>query len=245
MFCVLAGESVGRLLTDPKADTIKQQNRIPNWRRIIAFVSINIVPVFYLGLLHQRAPIEVNKRIVELIPQRRRNGVKGPPQTYSVHYLMACHSTPLLSHLHAPPVKFDTWYLDCSPGCRSDPQEVCESDLFEQHPGMFMEQMYFRCESVEEGVCVTDNRIMYPDFLVTFSGYAPSMKSRISTMGLSEVGRFAHGINGVRIKIPSSQVLMEFGSDAFLSAAYTSISLMFGMVELKLDEMVLYASKDL
>ena len=245
VFCVLAGESVGELLTYPSKKKQKDQDRLLNWRRINLFVSINLVPVIYLGIVHQRAPIDVNKRIVEVLPQRIHKGTNSPPETYSVHYLMGCHSTPLLSHMHVPVVNFDTWHLDCSPKCRSDPHEICESDLFEQDPGMFMEHKYFECENFEVGVCVTDFRIMYPDFLVTYAGHVPSMKSRIAAMGLSEVGRFIHGINGLRVKLPGSQVVMEVGSDAFQSTAYSSISILFGLMELSLDEMVLFAGKDL
>jgi hypothetical protein len=116
----------------------------------------------------------VNHKIVQL--------VEHEPQTYTIHYLMGCHSTPLLSHLHTPPVKFETWTLDCSPECRSSPKIEYESDSFSKEPGTFVEKTYFHCSDFEEGTCVTDLRIFYPDFLVANSGDLPEIGSGVSTM---------------------------------------------------------------
>eukprot|EP00429_Kryptoperidinium_foliaceum_P046829 CAMPEP_0176125750 /NCGR_PEP_ID=MMETSP0120_2-20121206/63451_1 /TAXON_ID=160619 /ORGANISM="Kryptoperidinium foliaceum, Strain CCMP 1326" /LENGTH=44 /DNA_ID= /DNA_START= /DNA_END= /DNA_ORIENTATION= len=40
----------------------------------------NFLVVLYLGLIHQQAPIQVNRRVVELAMHE--------PQKYTIHYLM-------------------------------------------------------------------------------------------------------------------------------------------------------------
>jgi hypothetical protein len=192
----------------------------------------NLIVVMYLGLLHQRAPIEVNRRIVEL--------VKHEPQTYSIHYLMGCHSTPLLSHLHSPPIRFEPWALDCSPSCRKDPKTECESDLFSRDPGKFMEDTYFHCSDFEEGTCVTDLRFFYPDFLVAHAGDIPAMRSRIATMGMKEVGRFVNGINGMSVVNKYT-----LGSHAFAKDSFSKLSFLGGSLVLSLDEFVLFENRQI
>jgi hypothetical protein len=191
-----------------------------------------VIIFLYLGLFHQRASIEVNRRIVEL--------VKHEPQTYSIHYLMGCHSTPLLSHLHSPPIHFEPWTLDCSPSCRGDPKAICESDLFARDPGKFMEDTYFHCSDFEEGACVTDLRIFYPDFLVARAGDIPAMQSRIATIGMNEVGRFKDGINGLRVA--NTYV---FGSDAFAKNSYSTLSLLGDSLVVSFDEFVLFENREI
>jgi hypothetical protein len=239
VFCLLAGQEVQDAFTKTDKIASKTQNEVKpqlRWWPIVLVVLSNLIPVLYLGLVHQRAPIDVNRHIVRKVPP------KHEPQTYTVHYLMGCHSTPLLSHLHHPPNKFGTWHLDCSPSCRSDPNAICQSDLFARDPGRFMEQTYFHCDDFEEGTCVTDLRIMFPDFVVAFAEHVPFMKSRLSSMGLVEVERFTHGINGLRLRL-SSDYVIELGKDNFSSGAFSVVPVIPGKVELSLDEMVLFASR--
>lgn len=222
LFCLLCGERV-QVFVGASASR----------KKLLALGAMtNLAAVVYLGLLHQRAPIEVNRRIVEL--------VKHEPQTYSIHYLMGCHSTPLLSHLHSPPIKFEPWALDCSPSCRADPKLECESDLFARDPGKFMEDSYFHCSDFEEGTCVSDLRIFYPDFLVAHSGDMPTMQSRIATMGMKEVGRFVNGINGVRVANKYT-----LGSDAFANDSFSRLSFLDGSLVLSLDEFVLFENSQI
>jgi hypothetical protein len=192
----------------------------------------NLAVVLYLGLVHQRAPVEVNRHIVKL--------VKREPQTYTIHYLMGCHSTPLMSHLHNPPIQFEPWTLDCNPSCRADPKTECESERFARDPGQFMEDTYFHCLDFEEGTCITDFRIFYPDFLVAGAGDMPAMLSRIDTMGMKEVGRFVNGING--IKFGKS---LTIGGDAFAKEPLSTYSFLGGTILLSLDEFVLFENKEI
>jgi GPI mannosyltransferase 3 len=218
-FCLLAGAGMQQYFHRKKL------------LHLYLFALFNCVVFLYLGLFHQRAPIDVNKAILRLVGQE--------PQTYTIHYLAGCHSTPIYSHLHKQSIRFEVWTLDCSPECRENPKRPCESDIFSQDPGSFMEDTYFQCKDFEEGTCVTDLRIFFPDFLVAFSSDLSSMKSRIATMGMTEVGRFVHGINGLRIPAAGIQV-----GESLEDSNNTILSVFFGKIEIKLEEMVVFQSKE-
>jgi len=192
----------------------------------------NLVAVLYLGMFHQRAPIEVNRRILEM--------VKHEARTYQVHYLMGCHSTPLLSHLHSPPAVIKPWALDCSPSCRADPTVECESERFLRHPEAFVESTYFHCSDIEEGTCVSDLRRFYPDFLVVNSNEVPDIQLRIVTMGMKEVGRFINGISGLRVR-GSSALCVE----AFDESECCTHSFLYGTFAVCFDEIVLFSTNDI
>ncbi len=222
LFCLLCGD---RVRAFAEVSVMRRQ-------LLVFGVLANLGVVTYLGLLHQRGPIEVNRRIVEL--------VKHEPQSYSIHYLMGCHSTPLLSHLHSPPVHFEPWTLDCSPSCRADPNIQCESERFVRDPGKFMEDTYFHCSDFEEGFCVTDLRIFYPDFLVANAGDLSDMQSRIATMGMKEVGRFVNGINGIRIAS-----FFAIGSEGCSDKMTSTVNFLAGRIVLCLDEIVLFENRQI
>lgn len=202
-------------------------------RQLLALGALaNLGVVMYLGMLHQRGPIEVNRRIVELS--------KHEPQTYSIHYLMGCHATPLLSHLHSPPIHFEPWVLDCNPSCRADPNIECESDRFARDPGKFMEDTYFHCSDVEEGSCVTDLRILYPDFLVANARDLSDMQSRIATMSMKEVGRFVNGINGIKLANRFTISPQVFSTNSFSKRSFLA-----GNLILSFDEIVLFENRQI
>ena len=85
LFCLLSGQRISQLGKKGSGKMI-----------LILAGAINLGAVLYLGLVHQSGYISINRKIVQL--------VKNEPQTYTIHYLMDCHSTPLMSHLHAPPL---------------------------------------------------------------------------------------------------------------------------------------------
>jgi phosphatidylinositol glycan class B len=222
VFCLISGKRM--------RDVMWRRSRRRVW--MIAVAVINLFVFLYLGLVHQRGVVDVNLKIVEL--------VKHEPQTYTIHYLMGCHSTPLLSHLHTPPIQFETWMLDCGPGCRANPKVECESELFEKNPEEFMENNYFHCSDLEEGTCVTDLRLFYPDFLVTRSEYLPKLKSRLATMGMKEVARFTNGING--INLPGDTIL---GSESCREGQSAKVSALLNITAICIDEIVLFKSKSI
>ena len=166
--------------------------------------------------------------------------VKHEPQDYTIHYLMGCHSTPLSSHLHTPNIKFETWTLDCSPQCRADPKHDCESDRFLKDPVKFVEDEYFHCTDFEDGICVSNYLLFYPDFLMTSSKYVPLMKPHIISMGLKEVGRFINSINGIKFQ------RWIIGYDAFSNPGLRKVSLLSSdFIQLSLEDIVLFQNKDI
>lgn len=102
-----------------------------------------------------------------------------------------------------------------------------------------MEETYFQCSDVEVGTCVTDSRLNFPDFLVANAEDLPLMKSRITTMGMKEVGRFVHGINGLRI---GSLIAIGAASNDF-EGIFSTTKLFRGAVWLTFDEFVLFENQ--
>jgi hypothetical protein len=211
-----------------------------------------MIIVVYLGMFHQRAPIEINQRIRTLLLARGNNYTQ-----YRIHYLMGCHSTPLYSHLHIPFIQMDAWTLDCSPKCRA--QGNCESNLFSQDPVRFVEESYgvimddddddddddtSSCTLLrnDKDTCCDDDddndnekKLFVPDFLAVFAGDAAFLRKHFGRMGLKEVERFSHCINGLKVGS------LQFGDD-FTSDAFRHFRL--GMLELSVDDMVLFAKPE-
>lgn len=210
-------------------------------RLILVFLLVipNLVAILYLGTFHQGAPIQINQRIRQLLAN---NGKRD--ERYSVHYLMGCHSTPLYSHLHVPSVSIDAWTLDCSPKCRASLDEVCEGDLFYRDAKQFVENVYNLAES-KAGTCTSNDQQGYcsfpakqvPDLLAVYSAEAFVLKGTLESMGLVQVDRFAQGMNGLRVGS------IVFGDD-FASDSFRRVNLLYGVVELSLDDMVLFARGD-
>lgn len=266
LFCLQAGVHVRSLtiwLSQKReagsaaqaAATLRFASIIP-WLTLMAIP--NLIALIYLGLFHQSAPISVNHKIAALgAAQAQSTNKMITPATYSIHYLTgACHSTPLHSYLHnGPNVRFDTWSLDCSPECRSSPEVVCESERFAKDPVGFVEKAY-SSSSGGEGECANDDKTCTavesqqdsrqpPTYLVTYSDYAWKLQSHLSSLGLQEVGRFSHGINGIRVgsvlKTGDGYVGNGDTSDKELDATYRRVSLLGDFLELSIDEMVLFA----
>lgn len=183
---------------------------------LVVFVVANLSAALYLGLIHQSAPISINRKIIEIAKWISMSGASTGK--YSVFYWTgACHSTPLHSHLHVPPLKFETWSLDCSPDCLAGTHLPCESARFVADPVAFVSDALCvpaggstRECSVEENngeVCrnviaesktCPDHRPP-PDFVVTRSAYESSVVGPLQQAGLKEVARFIDSISGVRV----------------------------------------------
>lgn len=218
------------------------------WSLVLFLVLPNVVAVLYLGVFHQRAPLDVNKHILQIATREQEFQTSKVPATYTVHYLMGCHSTPLYSHLHLPFVQFNAWTLDCSPDCRS--HGTCESEQFLEDPVLFVEKHYqvFQGEregasgdgaeeclatSVEARGCPAAFKLV-PDFLVIEARDAARLKLHLTSMGLEETNRFIHGINGARLGS------LQLGDD-FSKAAYRHVSMFDSNIEVSLDEILLFA----
>jgi GPI mannosyltransferase 3 len=253
MFCLLAGSRL-RILT-----TKQNQIDYPSTKTKIALgfgVFVNLVVVLYLGCFHQRAPIDVNQAIVTAAIER--NEAKTHPSSktkttpvYRIHYLMGCHSTPLLSHLHHPGIKFEPWYLDCSPDCRSDPDTECESDAFSRDPRGFVERVYGfpndtpmeclvdgaeTCEAHLKALAASDAT---PDFIVCYSEDLHDIRDVIELLGMVERERFIQGINGLQIG-PFIKIGKVEAFEANSDVAVSTVNLFQNFTVFSLDEMILF-----
>ena len=229
LFCLLAGTRLRVIFEGVKLSQIRFS--------LFMGAVANLVAILYLGLIHQRAPIDANRAVLELaLAKSHQTGIAS----FRIHYLMGCHSAPLLSHLHAPPIKFNTWYLDCSPSCRADPDIDCESDAFAHNPESFVQQAYMPCVGEDEQeTCKAANPDPLqeiPDFVLCNAGDLKRIRGVLEdTMGLTKIQQFINGINGLRVG-----ELLTFGSENMLNDDFSKIAFFDGFLEISWDGMVLY-----
>lgn len=226
MFCLLSGPSLSNIVAK-----IRPRSR---YLVLATGLALNFGAVLYLGLLHQRAPIDVNRAILIAVAAENHRFQEGPVR---VHYLMGCHSTPLLSHLHSPSAKFDTWYLDCSPSCRMDTSIDCESDAFAKHPRVFLDQAYnIGCNADDGETCAAMNNRKsqsIPDFVVISSEDLSVITPLLDTpLNMQEIGRFIQRIIGIR-----------FGIDGIVDGGYT-IDCWYISATIIFEEMILYERRE-
>jgi GPI mannosyltransferase 3 len=205
--------------------------------------ALNATALLYLGLLHQRAPVEVNRAILRETSIGKEAAGLMRQSRYRIHYLMGCHSTPLLSHLHTVPIRFDPWFLDCGPVCRADPNVECESNVFARDPHGFIERVYLsECRTgadVADGSCSGPSNVdllsNFPDFIVCNSKDLGEIKASLSYMGMQEIGRFINGLNGIRVG-----QLLTVGAESLTNPEVTTMKVLQPSVAISLDEMVLF-----
>jgi GPI mannosyltransferase 3 len=204
LICIICGNHIGSVF---RGNNKEKSTKVRTSILISIFVGANFIALLFLGLFHQLGPVAVNRSIAEYSkilyesnPQRFKN--------VSIHYLTgACHSTPLLSHLHIPAVNFEDnmWHLDCSPDCRSDPKRKCEYERFDSDPLKFLQDKYFPCSTSSRlfyNTCLaslSDSPRPIPDFIVTLARYSNQVKQALSTERFEEIARYPLQINGIRL----------------------------------------------
>ncbi|XP_064087065.1 GPI mannosyltransferase 3-like isoform X4 [Macrobrachium nipponense] len=103
------------------------------WRAMIILIFLilpNGLALVYLGLVHQRGPLDAISVLRKEIASH-----KNP----SVLFLMPCHSTPYYSHLHRDvPLRF----LTCEPNLKYEVNYTDEADVFEKNPLDWLYQEY-------------------------------------------------------------------------------------------------------
>eukprot|EP00578_Thalassiosira_sp_NH16_P019241 CAMPEP_0181099622 /NCGR_PEP_ID=MMETSP1071-20121207/12758_1 /TAXON_ID=35127 /ORGANISM="Thalassiosira sp., Strain NH16" /LENGTH=728 /DNA_ID=CAMNT_0023182297 /DNA_START=245 /DNA_END=2432 /DNA_ORIENTATION=- len=167
IICILAGHAMSRLVQmidltpngsgfDSSGSMKSMKYKAPpksliineNFQKFLLVVLLisNYPHLLYLGLIHQRGAIAVNRYLVSAIDEETRQSIEYNEneniQQYSIHYLMGCHSSPLYSHLHTLNARANAWHLGCPPDCRSSPDIVCESDAFSSDPAGFVMSAY-------------------------------------------------------------------------------------------------------
>lgn len=121
---------------------------------LVALCLLNYPHLIYLGTVHQRGPIAANAFLASIMNKSTQQDKRN--NQFSIHYLMGCHSAPAYSHLHVAGVYVDVDYLDCSPGCRSNKDLICESDAFSNDPYGYMYSTY---ATPLDGECEHDHSI--------------------------------------------------------------------------------------
>lgn len=209
---------------------------------LTTLLVMNYPHLMFLCTVHQRAPIQVNKVLSTYIKDMATlDDIES--KRFSIHYLMGCHSTPLYSHLHVTKklgvldetVPIDTWYLDCSPECRSDSLQLCESEEFSNNPRGFVTKYYSIPERnsricTDEKVCFNNkdtdksqtSRKNIPDFLAMFehdlnNPNSKDLKDVLISMGLEETDKIKHAVKGISLirlnsrneKYPDNDVLVR------------------------------------
>ncbi|XP_064087057.1 GPI mannosyltransferase 3-like isoform X3 [Macrobrachium nipponense] len=97
---------------------------------LIFLILPNGLALVYLGLVHQRGPLDAISVLRKEIASH-----KNP----SVLFLMPCHSTPYYSHLHRDvPLRF----LTCEPNLKYEVNYTDEADVFEKNPLDWLYQEY-------------------------------------------------------------------------------------------------------
>ena len=191
-------------------------------------ILFNYPHLIFLSTSHQGAPISVNQAVAAYVADfTKRNEIKNAtvmttqPKSFSIHYLMGCHSTPLYSHLHVQTEKntddaivIDAWHLDCSPKCRSEAFTTCESDRFTSNPLDFMITEYGilleTCQDTEDKTCgvsgvpsVSGGQKRLPQLLVIFEEdmhkNGGAMIDLLSSVGMEKNEKFRHTIKAVSI----------------------------------------------
>lgn len=229
IFCIIAGRLLSQMLD--KAPRVTRRNVM------LVFCTINLFPFLYLGMVHQRGSLTINRVIVQRIQQLP--AAAGAATTISIDYLMGCHSTPLYSHLHgtAAVATVEARYLDCSPSCRVATPDggisPCESDVFHDNPTRFMEQLYDGvCLNHRNDVNMTTQVKMCPTYVAMFSDQTSTESSHLlRTMGLIEVDRLFQSIQGAKV--------LGFALGQVGNTGLSTKTLVPGLV-LSVSEIVLY-----
>lgn len=121
-------------------------------------LSANIVPAWYMGVVHQRGTLDVMPIL--------RDIANGDIKNTSILFLMPCHSTPLYSHLHC---NVTTKFLTCEPNLENKEKYVDEAEQFYNNPNVWLRMNY-----------PPDGNL--PSHIVTFDSLVPSIKDILSRL---------------------------------------------------------------
>jgi hypothetical protein len=177
LVCILSSFPINRYVNIKSNDERKGLSTTTIKRKrknilIILFFLFNYPHLFFLGMIHQRAPISVNQAIANHIhklnelnyhsnnlelsqegEQHQDQQSQKNMNRYSIHYLMGCHSAPLYSHLHVPTrssngstsIRSATILNTWTLDCSPTCRKdsSCESDEFYANPYHFIMKSYY------------------------------------------------------------------------------------------------------
>ncbi|KAK9874771.1 hypothetical protein WA026_005578 [Henosepilachna vigintioctopunctata] len=116
----------------------------------------NLVPMYYLGMVHQRGSLDVMTSL--------RDIAQKDPANTSFLFLMPCHSTPMYSHLH---VNVTLRYLTCKPNLNGTGDYVDEVTLFYRDPNAWLRTNY-------------PPKGKLPSYIITYDNLVPRISDILS-----------------------------------------------------------------
>lgn len=95
-----------RMMWDKMQDVVRFV-RVWHGKTVVWLLAANVVPIVYLSL-HSSGQV----RVAEEVGRLSRAG-----KLHSIGYLMPCHSTPYMSHMHSPDLALPNraWFITCEP----------------------------------------------------------------------------------------------------------------------------------
>ncbi|KAK9240391.1 Alg9-like mannosyltransferase family-domain-containing protein [Lipomyces kononenkoae] len=126
------------------------------WTFLVLLSLMNCPLALYASTTHQRGVMDVTSYI------------RTTPSIDSVGFLMPCHSTPWMSHMHRPDI--NAWFLTCEPPRGLSRSELAtyrdEADQFYDDPALFLRTHFppLRANDTQ----LTKFRYDWPSHLVVF-----------------------------------------------------------------------------
>ncbi|KAK9487095.1 Alg9-like mannosyltransferase family-domain-containing protein [Lipomyces starkeyi] len=137
------------------------------WTFLALLSLLNVPLALYVSTTHQRGVVDVTSYI------------RTTPSIESVGFLMPCHSTPWMSHMHRPDIT--AWFLTCEPPRGLSHSELTtyrdEADQFYDDPELFL-RMHFPAVSGNETE-VPRFRYDWPSHLVVFGALEELLTSYV------------------------------------------------------------------
>ena len=227
LIIVIAGESITQSLSLKDATAEKKMKAYI----CITYVILNIPHLVYLGAIHQRGPIAVNRFLANAI----RTTIHKK-EHINVHFLMGCHSAPVYSHLHVPGFAISAWHLDCSPDCRSQQNSVCESDIFLLDPVAFVTSAYCDGNASHLNVCESNNNEQCllnknehsdckdtPTFVILMQKDAGKVANKLKQLNMRHVASIPHTVKSVEWKQENG----KFDSTSMSNDSVSIVSLFY------------------
>ncbi|KAK9465023.1 Alg9-like mannosyltransferase family-domain-containing protein [Lipomyces arxii] len=125
-----------------------------------ALLALNLPLAIYASIVHQRGVIDVTTYI------------RSSPEITSVGFLMPCHSTPWMSHIHRPDV--NAWFLTCEPPTGLSDTEILnyrdEADQFYDDPVMYLSTHFPPLTEPRQNQSL-DYKYSWPTHLIIFGAF--------------------------------------------------------------------------